>query len=73
MKKDRKNSLLKLGFATLIAASTMLAAKPAKSAGLCVYRYTLPNGTVCTFVRYEGRCCLYTDASGTPCPPICGV
>jgi hypothetical protein len=69
----RKSSLLKFGFAVLIAISTMLAARSVQ-ADLCVYRYTLPNGEVCTFVRYEGTCCIYRDGTSTVvCPPICGV
>jgi hypothetical protein len=69
----RKTCLLKFGFAALIAISTMLAAKSAQ-ADLCVFRYTLPNGEVCTFVRYQNGCCLYRDdTSGAVCPPICGV
>ncbi|HEX4966853.1 MAG TPA: hypothetical protein VF173_38950 [Thermoanaerobaculia bacterium] len=69
----RSNRLLKLGFAGLIAVSTMLAAKSAQ-ADLCVFQYTLPNGQVCTFVRYANGCCHYTaGAAGTVCPPICGV
>jgi hypothetical protein len=68
-----KKSLMKLGFAVLIAISTMLAARSAQ-ADLCVYQYTLPNGQVCTFVRYEGGCCLYRDGTSVAaCPPICGV
>jgi hypothetical protein len=42
----RKSSLLKIGYAALIAASTMLAPKVTQAAGLCVYQYTLPNGQV---------------------------
>jgi hypothetical protein len=67
-----RKSLLKLGFAVLIAASTMLGAKSSQAAGLCVYQYT-HHGRTCTFVRYESGCCLYTDGNGVPCPPICGV
>ncbi len=69
----RKISVLKLGFGALILALTMLGAKPA-AADLCVYQYTLPNGTVCTFVRYVGNCCIYQSGTGAAvCPPVCGV
>jgi hypothetical protein len=71
----RKSSLLKIGYAALIAASTMLAPKVTQAAGLCVYQYTLPNGQVCTFVRDFDGCCRYQTTSGaaTVCPPVCGV
>lgn len=68
----RKPSLLKLGFAALIALSSLLAVKPAQ-ADLCVFRYTLPNGHVCTFSHVANGCCHYTgDSAATVCPPICG-
>lgn len=70
----RKISVLKLGFGALIVALTMLGAKAAPAADLCVFQYTLPNGQVCTFVRYFEGCCRYrSDNAATVCPPICGV
>lgn len=69
----RKSSLLKLGFALLITISTMLAARSAQ-ADLCVFQYTLPDGQVCTFVRYDGNCCIYrSDSAAALCHTICGV
>jgi hypothetical protein len=66
----KKISLVKLGFAALIAASTMLAPKTAHAAGsLCVYSYTLADGTVCTYAGQVNGCCVYT---GSPhCHKIC--
>ena len=73
MKKDRKSSLLKLGFAVLIAAATMLGAKTSQAAGgLCVLSYTHGNRT-CTYVDNVNGCCQYVDQDGKSCPPICGV
>ncbi|HEY0514738.1 MAG TPA: hypothetical protein VGH73_22760 [Thermoanaerobaculia bacterium] len=62
---------LKLGFAVLIAASTMLAPKVSAAAGaLCVFSYTLPNGHTCTYNGLGANgCCQYT---GDPhCHQIC--
>lgn len=65
----RKSSVLKFGFAVLIAASTMLGSKPARAGALCVFSYTLPNGHTCTYNGLVGNCCQYT---GDPhCHPIC--
>lgn len=69
----RKSSLLRLGGGTLIALATLLAPKSVQ-ADLCVYQYTLPNGQICTFVRYFDGCCRYrSDNVAAVCPPICGV
>ena len=66
----KKISLIKLGFAALIAASTMMAPKTAHAAGsLCVYSYVLPNGHTCTYTGEVNLCCQYT---GDPhCHEIC--
>jgi len=72
----RKTSILKLGLATLIAASSLLATKPIHAAPppppLCVLSY-VHNGRTCTFVETKNGCCRYVDETGTPCPPICGT
>jgi hypothetical protein len=68
----RKNSLGKLGLATLIAASSLLATKPVQAAGLCVFSY-MHHGRTCTFVDSSNGCCHYIDQNGATCPPICGV
>jgi hypothetical protein len=67
-----KTSLIKLGLATLIAASSLLATKPVHAAALCVLSYT-HNGRTCTFVDSSNGCCHYVDQNGATCPPICGV
>jgi hypothetical protein len=65
----QKISFIKLGFAALIAASTMLAPKATHAAPLCVYSYTLPNGNTCTYAGEVNGCCVYT---GDPhCHKIC--
>jgi len=67
-----RKSILKLGFAALIATATMFGAKPSKAAGLCVFSYTKGDRT-CTYVENTFGCCRYVDQNGQPCPPICGV
>ncbi len=64
-----RKSLLKLGVATMIAISTMLAAKPAK-ADLCVFSYMQGDRT-CTYVGNVNGCCQYDDQNGRHCPPRC--
>jgi hypothetical protein len=65
----QKISLVKLGFAALIAASTMLAPKVTHAAPLCVFSYVLPNGNTCTYAGEVNGCCVYT---GDPhCHKIC--
>ena len=66
-----RKSILKLGFAALIATATMFAAKPSKAAGLCVFSYTKGDRT-CTYVGNDG-CCEYVDQNGQHCPPICNA
>lgn len=68
----RNTPAIKLWLGALVVALTTLVAKPAPAANLCVYQYTLSNGTVCQFVSYVGQCCVYQTASGVPCPPVCG-
>ncbi|MBW8877470.1 MAG: hypothetical protein JF614_21095 [Acidobacteria bacterium] len=67
-----RKSLLKLGFAALIATATMLGAKSSQAAGLCVFSYMHGNRT-CTYVGNVNGCCQYVDQDGKNCPPICGV
>jgi hypothetical protein len=72
----KMKSVLKLGCAALIAASTMLAPKPAQAAhtaGLCIFSYTQSNGDVCTYAGTEGHCCVYTSSGSGNCPKICNV
>ncbi len=65
----KKLSLIKLGFAALIAASTMMAPKTTHAASLCVYSYQLADGTTCTYAGEVNGCCVYT---GSPhCHKIC--
>jgi hypothetical protein len=67
----RKRSLLKLGCAALIAASTMLAPKVSRAAGLCVFSYMLPDGETCTYNGLQGGCCTYVSDGGSHCHKIC--
>jgi hypothetical protein len=65
----QKISLVKLGFAALIAAATTLAPKVTHAAPLCVFSYVLPNGNTCTYAGEVNGCCVYT---GDPhCHKIC--
>ena len=67
-----RKSLLKLGFAALIASATMLGAKTSQAAGLCVFSYT-HGARTCTYTGNVNGCCQYVDQNGQPCHPICGV
>jgi hypothetical protein len=67
----RKMSLLKIGAAALIAASTMLAPKATQAAGLCVYSYMLADGETCTYNGLSGGCCTYVSDGGSHCHKIC--
>ncbi|HEX3553815.1 MAG TPA: hypothetical protein VIA62_11370 [Thermoanaerobaculia bacterium] len=68
-----RKSLLKLGFAALIATATMLGATTSHAAGrLCVFSYTQGDRT-CTYTGNVNGCCQYVDQNGRSCHPICGV
>jgi hypothetical protein len=72
----RKSSLLKFGCAALIAASTMLAPKPAQAAhgaALCIFSYMLPDGETCTYNGTQGNCCVYVSDGGSHCQKICNT